>query len=110
MLSSTSPLIKMLLSGEHPKGQDGSEVKANIKVEGEDWRRIVAWVDANCVYRGDKEVRMLPDPPESVTSRFAVRPRIKTAPVIDRSQAITDIFDKNGQDKIKKPFSNRKKD
>jgi hypothetical protein len=81
------------MTGEHPKARDGSEVKADIKVEGDDWRRIVAWVDANCVYRGDEEVRMLPDPPEDRARRYAVRPRIKTAPVIDRLQPVTDQID-----------------
>ncbi len=61
-----------------------------VHVEGEDLRRLIAWVDANCVYRGDREVRMIPDPPESSVARFPVRPRIKTAPVIDRLQAVTD--------------------
>ena len=90
MLSSTSRLIEMVMTGKHPKTKDGKDVDAKIKVEGEDLRRIIAWVDANCVYRGDEEVRMIPDPPEDRVARFAVRPRIKTAPVIDRLQPVTD--------------------
>ncbi len=82
MLSYTSPLIKMVTSGKHH----------NVKIEGEDLRRLTAWVDANCVYRGDKEIRMIDDPPEARVARFPVRPRIKTAPVIDRLQPITDII------------------
>jgi hypothetical protein len=50
----------------------------------------MAWVDANCVYRGDEEVRMIPDPPEARVARFPVRPRIMTAPVVDRLQPVTD--------------------
>jgi len=94
MLSSTSPLIKMLMTGEHPKAQDGSEVKAKIKIDrnSEDWRRIVAWVDANCVYRGDEEVRQIPDPPMCDVARHPVRPRIMTAPRIDRLQPVTDTI------------------
>jgi hypothetical protein len=80
MLSYTSPLIKMVMSGEH----------YGVKVEGDDLRRLIAWVDTNCVYRGDKEVRMIDDPPASVANRYPVRPSIKSAPVIDRLQAIND--------------------
>lgn len=90
MLSSTSPLVRMLMSGKHPKAQDGSEIEAQIKASPEDLRRLVAWVDANCVYRGDEEIRQIPDPPDAQVARFPVRPRIMTAPVIDRLQPIND--------------------
>jgi len=90
MLSSTSPLIRMVMTGKHPMAQDGSEVNAGIKVSPEDRRRLIAWVDANCVYRGDEEIRQIPDPPSAKVARFPVRPRIKTAPVIDRLQPIND--------------------
>ncbi|MBT3193195.1 MAG: hypothetical protein HN341_11630, partial [Verrucomicrobia bacterium] len=74
----------------HPKAQDGTDVNAMIKVSPEDQRRLIAWVDANCVYRGDEEIRQIPDPPAAQVARFPVRPRIKTAPVINRLQAIND--------------------
>lgn len=90
MLSSTSPLIHMVMTGKHPRAQDGTEVKTTITVSPEDQRRLIAWVDANCVYRGDKEIREIPDPPEAQVARFPVRPRIKTAPVIDRLQPVND--------------------
>jgi len=90
MLSSTSPLIRTVMTGKHPKAQDGSEVNANIVVSPEDQRRLIAWVDANCVYRGDEEIRQIPDPLPDQVARFPVRPRIKTAPVIDRLQPIND--------------------
>jgi hypothetical protein len=93
MLSSTSPLIKMLLTGEHPPSKDPSVKHKKIKVDPADLRRMIAWVDANCVYRGDEEIREIPDPPEASVKRFAVRPRIKTAPVIDRLQPVTDKLD-----------------
>ena len=90
MLSSTSPLVRMLMSGKHPKAQDGSVIEAKIKASPEDLRRVTAWVDANCVYRGDEEIRQIPDPLEEQVARFPVRPRIMTAPVIDRLQPIND--------------------
>ncbi|VGO13627.1 hypothetical protein PDESU_02184 [Pontiella desulfatans] len=83
MLSYTSPLINMVREGTHK----------DIKIEGEDLRRLMAWVDANCVYRGDEEIRMIPDPVGSEFERFAVKPTIKTAPVIDRLQPVTDPMD-----------------
>jgi hypothetical protein len=80
----------MVMTGKHPRAQDGTEVKTTITVSPEDQRRLIAWVDANCVYRGDKEIREIPDPPEAQVARFPVRPRIKTAPVIDRLQPVND--------------------
>ncbi|MBT3199229.1 MAG: hypothetical protein HN350_04875 [Phycisphaerales bacterium] len=80
MLSSTSPLIKRAMSGKHHK----------VKIEGDDLLRLIAWVDANCVYRGDEEVRHIPDSGENVTKRFAVAPKTKTAPIIERLHPIND--------------------
>jgi hypothetical protein len=50
MLSSTSPLIEMVMSGKHNR----------VKIEGEDLLKLVTWVDMNCVYRGMEEIRQLP--------------------------------------------------
>ncbi len=85
MLSYTSPLIKMVMTGSH-KG---------VKIEGNDLRRLIAWIDTNCVYRGDKEIRQLPDPTEKTRNfnRFAIKPRVKTAPIIDRTQPINPTED-----------------
>ena len=91
MLSSTSPLIKMLMTGEHPVSKDSTVKHKKLKIAPEDLRRMIAWVDANCVYRGDEEVRQIPDPVGM--ERFAVKPRIMTAPVIDRLQPVTDVIE-----------------
>lgn len=80
MLSSTSPLIAMAMSGEHHK----------VKIEGDDLLKLIAWVDCNCVYRGDEEVRMLPDPEPQIADRFPVPVKIKTAPVINRLDPVSD--------------------
>ena len=77
MLSYASPLIQMVIGGKHH----------DVKIEGEDLLRLIAWVDCNCVYRGDEEIRQLPDPPDP---GLPVRPRMRTAPVIDRVQPISD--------------------
>jgi hypothetical protein len=80
MLSGTSRLIDLVTSGKHH----------NVKVEGEDLQRLIAWVDCNCVYRGDEEVRQIPDPPPEVASHFPVPVKTKTAPRIDRLQPVSD--------------------
>jgi len=80
MLSSASPLIEWVTNGKHNK----------VKVQGEDLLRLIAWVDCNCVYRGDEEVRQLPDPPPSVASRFPVPVKVRTAPIIKRLHAVND--------------------
>jgi hypothetical protein len=80
MLSSTSPLIKRAMSGKHNK----------VKIEGDDLLRLIAWVDSNCVYRGDEEVRQIPDSGESVARRFPVAPKTRTAPRIKRLSPVND--------------------
>jgi hypothetical protein len=80
MLSSTSRLIELATSGKHH----------DVKIDGEDLLRLIAWVDCNCVYRGDEEVRQIPDPPPQVASQFPVPVRMRTAPRIDRLQPVTD--------------------
>jgi hypothetical protein len=65
MLSSTSRLIDLVTGGKHH----------GVKVEGEELQRLIAWVDCNCVYRGDEEVRQIPDPPPQVAKRFPCRSR-----------------------------------
>ena len=80
MLSSTSPLIEWVTNGKHNK----------VKVTGEDLLRLIAWVDCNCVYRGDEEVRQIPDPPAKVAARFPVPVKVRTAPRIRRLQPVND--------------------
>jgi len=73
-LSYTSKLIHIAMSGEHNR----------VKVEGADLRALIAWVDASCPYRGDEEVREVPDPTFMGIAELPVRPRCKTAPIIAR--------------------------
>ena len=42
------------------------------------------------VYRGDEEVRRIPDPAANVASRFPVPVRTRTAPRIDRLHPVND--------------------
>jgi hypothetical protein len=80
LLSSASRLIELATSGKHNR----------VKVEGEDLQRLIAWVDCNCVYRGDEEIRQIPDPPPQTARRFPVPVKTRTAPTIARLQPVTD--------------------
>jgi hypothetical protein len=74
--SPTSKLIANATSGKHGN---------KVKVGGEDLERLVAWVDANGPYLGDEEIRKMYDPyTPTVVTIPQVRPRVATAPVINR--------------------------
>jgi hypothetical protein len=90
-LSYTSPLIQLATSGKHNK----------VKIAGEDLLKLIAWVDCNCVYRGEEEVRQIPDPDDAAfrKANWAVPPKTRTAPIIDRLQAVTDPVASTGNPK-----------
>jgi hypothetical protein len=73
-LSYVSTLIHHAMSGEHNK----------VKVDPLSLRRLIAWVDANGPFLGDEEIRKIPDPPFKPSEAIGVRPRLATAPDIDR--------------------------
>ena len=73
-LSYRSRLIDIASSGKHHA----------IKVDDVSLRRLIAWVDTMCPYRGDEEVRQIPDPEFQGVDWLAIRPRIATAPRIIR--------------------------
>jgi len=73
-LSYVSKLIHNAMSGKHNK----------VKVDALSLRRLIAWVDANGPYLGDEEIRRIPDPPFKPIEAINVRPRMATAPDIDR--------------------------
>ncbi|MBT3198875.1 MAG: hypothetical protein HN350_03070 [Phycisphaerales bacterium] len=73
--SPKSTLIKNASSGEHHK----------VKVSAADLAMLVAWVDLNGPYLGDEEIRNMYDPISYAAENIsAVRPRVATAPMIDR--------------------------
>jgi len=47
-------------------------------------QRLILWVDTMCPYRGEEEIRDIPDPEFQGVDWLAVRPRIKTAPLVSR--------------------------
>jgi len=73
-LSYRSRLVERVSSGKHH----------GVKVDEISRRRIVAWVDAMCPYRGDEEVREIDDPTFQGVGWLAIPPRIRTAPRIVR--------------------------
>jgi hypothetical protein len=56
----------------------------DVKVDALSLRRLIAWVDANCPYAGEEELRTMADPEFAGIEQLPVRPRMKTAPVVDR--------------------------
>jgi len=48
------------------------------------FQRLAAWVDANCPYLGDEEMRQMPDPNFAGIERLPIRPRVQSAPVVPR--------------------------
>ncbi|HUS90421.1 MAG TPA: LamG-like jellyroll fold domain-containing protein [Phycisphaerae bacterium] len=73
-LSYSSRLIEIASSGRHN----------DVRVDPVSLRRLIAWVDTMCPYRGDEEVRAIGDPDFQGIDWLAVRPRIRTAPRIVR--------------------------
>ena len=73
-LSRRSRLVDLAMTGEH------------YDVEGDplSLRRLIAWVDANCPYMGEEEIRALPDPEFAGIEQLPIRPRVRTAPEIER--------------------------
>jgi len=73
-LSSQSRLIDLVSSGNHH----------DAKVDPLSRLRLILWVDTICPYRGEEEIRAIPDPEFQGVDWLAVRPRIETAPVVAR--------------------------
>ena len=73
-LSYKSRLVDLSASGKH----------YDVKVDPESLHRLMAWVDACCPFMGDEELRAQGDPDFSGIERLPIRPRVATAPVIER--------------------------
>ncbi len=73
-LSYSSRLIELASSGKHH----------DVKADPLSLHRLIAWVDACCPYMGEEEVRALGDPDFPGIERLPIRPRVATAPVIER--------------------------
>jgi hypothetical protein len=73
-MSYKSRLVHRMMSGEHN----------GIKVTGDDLQRVILWVDAMAPYYGAEEVRCMEDPVFPGVDWISQRPRIMTAPIVQR--------------------------
>ena len=73
-LSYGSRLVELAASGEH----------YGVQVDELNLRRLMAWVDSCGVYKGEEDIRALGDPDFPGIERLPIRPRVATAPVIER--------------------------
>ncbi len=76
-MSSASLLIDRAMDEKH----------IEAKMDSDNLRRLIGWVDANGPYLGEEEIRRMPDPtPETMWAKPVpvVKPRLKTAPLVNR--------------------------
>ncbi len=73
-LSYASRLVDLAASGKH----------YGVTVDSESLRRLMAWVDACCPFMGDEELRAMGDPEFPGIESLPIRPRVATAPVVER--------------------------
>jgi hypothetical protein len=73
-LAGKSRLIELAAGGAHH----------GVKVDPLSLHRLIAWVDACCPFLGEEELRALGDPQFPGIERLPIRPRVATAPVIER--------------------------
>lgn len=73
-LAYKSRLIELAASGKH----------YDVRVDPLSLHRLIAWVDACCPFLGDEELRALGDPNFPGIESLPIRPRVATAPVIER--------------------------
>ena len=73
-LSYKSRLIDLAASGQHH----------DVKADALSLHRLIAWVDACCPFMGEEELRALGDPDFPGIETLPIRPRVATAPVIER--------------------------
>ena len=73
-LSYNSRLVGLAADGEH----------YGVKADPVSLHRLIAWVDACCPYMGEEEVRAMGDPDFPGIERLPIRPRVTTAPIVDR--------------------------
>lgn len=60
--------------------------------------RIIAWVDAMTPYRGEEEIREIPDPEFQGVDWLAIRPRVQTAVKVIRPGPVDDEAENERRD------------
>ena len=84
LFSYKSKLLEYATSGKHPSSQDASPRQGKVKIDAASQRRLIAWIDANCPYLGEEEIRKMDDPQFAHIETLKLHPRVKTAPEINR--------------------------
>ncbi len=79
-LSYRSRLIELCSNGKH----------YGVQVDQVNLRRLMAWVDTMCPFRGREEICQLPDPQFQGVEWLSVRPKLQSAPQIVRPGPIAD--------------------
>lgn len=80
----TFPPLTYMSYGSRLVNHYATPAHHDVHVGEEDLRRLAAWVDLVCPYRGEPEIRSLPDPEFVGIEALPIRPRVRTAPRIDR--------------------------
>lgn len=73
-LAGASHLVNLAASGKHH----------GVKADPLSLHRLIAWVDACCPFMGEEELRGLGDPEFAGIDRLPIRPRVASAPIIER--------------------------
>ena len=73
-LSARSPLIDLVMNGQHHE----------VKLDSRELLQLIAWIDANCPFLGEEEIRTMADPEFAGIEKLPIRPRLKSAPIINR--------------------------
>lgn len=73
-LSYASPLVRLLMSGQHH----------GVTLDPQSLEALITWIDVNCPYLGEEEVRAMPDPDYPGLEALGVRPLCGSYPVILR--------------------------
>ncbi len=73
-LSYKSRLVELTMSGKH----------YDVKADPLSLHRLITWVDACCPFMGEEELRALGDPNFEGIEELPIRPRVATAPVVER--------------------------
>jgi hypothetical protein len=73
-LSGRSRLVDLASDGKH----------YGVTVDPVSLHRLIAWVDSCGVYMGEEDLRAMGDPDFPGIERLPIRPRVATAPVVER--------------------------
>jgi len=83
-LSPKSRLVEIAAGAKHGGNAQGAPAAGEVKMDPLSLRKLIAWVDACCPYAGEDDIRALGDPDFPGIEKLPIRPRVSTAPRIER--------------------------